>query len=404
MTNNHGKPTVPPTIDVAPAICAHGPVLRDSEPRIAPPLAKRIVPYADCLSTETFIRRIYGRQLSGVIAYGCDLPPSTASKVVFGGVSPAFLSVLSDRMRDAADASEADLDALIRLSPSIPCGYFHYRLSPECVEVLAETLQFMADLAVLEAQLQEAAASEDVFAMRRAFDGSPISAYVALVPEASRADLPTFRTVGQYAAAGRELPTFMALMALALLDHEVRAACWPAHQPKMVLMPLLPRYQGGRSTRVVRPELGLCKLLYRAYTGMEHTPTYEDLFPSNAEAMTKKVQRGAISYEDYRAAPHAWKYAPDPGDHISPLAGKERHPAATARVVFVAQFFAAKALGMLLDHPGRSRQHETILQLRRDYRLIWGSLLAAKPHFAGGAVTWDQSRFQRLIRDEPDTE
>lgn len=368
------------------------------------PLFRRVSPYVDCLSTETFIKRLYGRSISAVVGASLEISASEATKLTWYGASVSLFNRLSRRITEWASAQKLDVEDLAKDRAGLISGYLGSMPEVNASPWTLTSQQYFSDLAILEADLQLAAAAGDISRAREAMAKSGVGQYVAMIPRqgyAEWSELNFFKKLRDESTGHYRL---LALIGIALLDHELRVAVWPEHEPRPVFAPLLPQYrltpQDKAKGDPVRPERRLLDMMFFACTGKTASPTNEELFPSNTENMAKKVQRATLSAGEYYAIVRDWPALPEPQPDQQGNNTNKEQVAAKERAVFEACFFASKSFGLLFDRTKRTKRHLTIPQMQQNYYVVWESILDKSPHFAGGSHPWDRTRLQRLIRDE----
>lgn len=370
----------------------------------------RISPFVDCLSTETFIKRLYDRSISAVVGASLEISASEATKLTWYGGSRSLLERLSRQITEWASAQKLDVENLAKHRAGLISGYLGSMPEVNACPWTLRSQQYFSDLAFLEAELQSAAAAGDISRIREALAKSGIGRYVAMIPRQGYAEWSELNSVKELRKESTGYYRLLALIGIALLDHELRVAIWPEREPRPMFAPLLPQYrltsQGEAKGAPVRPERRLLDVMYCACTGNEAPPTDKELFPTNTEALVKKVQRATLSARDCYAIAREWPQSPEPQAVGEEKESDEERAAAIKRAtekeraLFEAYFFSAKAFGLLFDRTKPAKRHLTIPEMQQNYYVAWKSLLHGVPHFAGGPHAWDETRLQRLIRDE----
>lgn len=365
------------------------------------PLFIRINLFVDCLSTETFIKRIYGRSISSVVAESLEIPTSAATKLTWGGASASLFQRVYKRVTDWMAVQKMDVESLANKRAGLIAGYLNNMPSLGDSIWNAETQQYFNNLASLEADLQFAARAKDVARMKDAMRKSGVGRYVAMVPLRGYRQWDEMDSVAAFRKESLGYSRLLALIGVALLDHELRVAIWPDCEARPVFSPLLPQYRiargGSLKGEPVRPERRMLDVMYFLCSGREGPPTDEDLFPTNTVSMAKRLQRAHLSAADINAAVRGWPRVPEAGVG---KASEDAEVHVEDRVVFEAYLFAAKALGLLFDNTRRAYRHVTVPDMQRNYYVVWKSIRDASPRFSGGSEPWGRTRLERLIRDE----
>lgn len=368
------------------------------------PLFRRVNPFVDCLSTETFIKRLSGRSISAVIGEALELSPSTATKLTWYGTSSDLLDRISSRVTALLTEQDMDVASLAAKRVGLIAGYLSGMPRIGDSPWTTESQQYFNDLASLEADLQAAASAGDVIRMREAMAKSGVGRYVKMVPIKGARQWAELSSVKEFRKECTGHSRLLTLIGVALLDHECRIAIWPDHEPRPVFAPLLPQYRltrtGSAKGLPVRPERRLLDLMYFAITGKDAPPTDEDLFPTNTEAMVKKVLRATLSAADCFAVAREWTQSPEQTSVKNGAEADKEKDTEKGRMGFEAYFFASKVFGLLFDRTMSAQRNFSIPEMQQNYYVVWKSILDESPKLSGGSRHWDRSRLERLIRDE----
>lgn len=367
------------------------------------PLFTRITPFVDYLSTERFFKRYTGQALSARVGNLLDVPHSVATKTTWyhasADVRARLLSKISDTLDFLGGRNEgypkAELGMIEGFLINMP------RLNGTRWTLMSQ--KYFNDLASLEMHLQSAARIGDVAGMQNALSETGIARYLENI-KIKGVEWSRLQSVDEFRGGTAFYAHLFALIGIAIIDHELRCVIWPDNTPMLMFAPLLPQYrlskEGGVKGDPVRPERRFLDIFYQTMTNTSAPPTNEQLFPYDTESMVKKIQRGTISDADCYALMKSWpsQDTSEPWKDLDDYEYDLRYEKGS--ILFAAYFFSSKAFSLLLDLTRRDYRKRTISEMQQNYYTVWKGVSTLNPCFLGGACGWDNSRLERLIRDE----